>query len=114
MLLLASPPSAVGTRYSVPNGFISNYVDAFIAQHGDQLYQRKPDQCSGIIADHALYQRNSQGFGFGAAGAIVGLLAAQVAMDLFPRKISKHDRGRHTGLLNPLRAAVIHTKCGVE
>ena len=82
----AMPKSSVlGTRMSEPRGaFIGAApgVDAGRAQQRAGADQRQADQRGRVVGVDRVEQRDAQRFALGAAGAVVGLLGAQVVLDL--------------------------------
>src|SRR5690606_41887992 len=52
--------------------------------------QRQAHQRRWVVVVDALQQRDAQAFAPGAAGAVVGLLGAQVALDLVVRQVAEH------------------------
>jgi uncharacterized protein len=92
----------------------SNNFKTFVFEHRDELDQRQADQRGWVVAHNAFDQRNAESFDFGAAGAIVGLFAREVALDLSIAEVAEDYRRRDVRNLNPVRSAVIETKRGVE
>src|SRR5512145_247677 len=78
----AAAPSSVGTRYSAPRraGAGSDNRVAFRAEHVHQRDQGQSDEGGGVVAFDAADERDAQPFGLGAARAVVGLLALQIAL----------------------------------
>jgi hypothetical protein len=87
---------------------------AFASQHGGELHQRQPDQRARVVAADFLDQHDAKTLDLGAAGAIVGPLRLQVALDLALAVITKSHLGRHFRRLQPAAPGIEQRERGMK
>src|SRR5258705_8062679 len=92
----------------------SRQLDAFVSQHAAQIDERQADQRIGIVTLESRRKRDTETFDARASGAIIGLLRAQIALNLLSAQFAHVDDIECGRSLLARRARIEQAEGGME